>query len=69
LLVEWKGNDTAESTDSAESAIDQIKRRRYPQRLEGFSGKLLLARINCDQKTNKGECVIELADKRASPTR
>jgi hypothetical protein len=62
LLVELKWDA------SAESAIDQIKRKHYSQRLEGLTENLLLVGINYNKKTKKHECVIELADKSASQT-
>ncbi|MCI8639163.1 MAG: AAA family ATPase [Coprococcus sp.] len=53
LLVELKWNKTAES------AIKQIKERRYPKVLEDYSGNLLLVGINYDEKTKKHTCKIE----------
>lgn len=46
---------------SADSAIQQIKNRRYIQALEGYSGEVLLVGVNYD-KDNKNKphsCVIE----------
>ena len=52
LVVELKWNQ------SAEGAIAQIKDRQYTEWLEGYTGKILLVGINCDEK--KGHfCVIE----------
>ena len=51
---------------SAETAIRQIKDRRYTQALEGYTGELLLVGVNYD-KDNKNKphsCVIERLAKR-----
>lgn len=53
MIVELKWNH------SAESAIEQIKDRNYPQMFEGYGGDVLLVGINYDQKTKKHGCVIE----------
>ena len=46
---------------SAESAIDQIKSRRYPASLERYAGRILLAGISYDREDpeKKHTCVIE----------
>ncbi|MBR1873247.1 MAG: AAA family ATPase [Bacteroidales bacterium] len=46
---------------SADSAIDQIKRKEYPAKLSGYSGNLLLVGIAYDRKTKQHSCVIEKA--------
>lgn len=46
---------------SAQTAIRQIKDRKYTQALEGYSGEILLVGVNYD-KENKNKpyhCVIE----------
>lgn len=53
LLIELKWNRTAES------AIEQIKEKCYPQALEEYTGSLLLVGINYDEKTKKHSCRIE----------
>ena len=53
MIVELKWNH------SSESAISQIKERRYAKSLENYSGKLLLVGINYSTKTKAHECVIE----------
>ena len=53
LLVELKWDQTAES------AIRQIKEKRYTQWLESYTGEILLVGINYDTKTKKHSCVIE----------
>ena len=55
LVVELKYDQ------SAETALSQIKDRKYPQALEGYSGEVLLVGVNYD-KDNKNKphsCVIE----------
>lgn len=44
---------------SADSAIQQIKERNYPQTLRSYGGNLLIVGINYDTKTKIHECVIE----------
>ena len=46
---------------SAESAIDQIKSRRYPEALTRYAGRILLAGISYDETDpdKKHTCVIE----------
>ena len=46
---------------SAESAIDQIRSRRYPASLERYAGRILLAGISYDREDpeKKHTCVIE----------
>jgi RecB family endonuclease NucS len=53
MVVELKWNK------SAESAIDQIKNRNYPQVLEGFGSNILLVGVNYDDKSKKHTCRIE----------
>lgn len=60
LVIELKYDKTAET------AIQQIKDRRYAQALDGYSGEIVLVGINYD-KENKDKphsCVIERAEKR-----
>ena len=44
---------------SAETAIQQIKDRRYADSVLNYTGNILLIRINYDAKTKKHECMIE----------
>jgi hypothetical protein len=53
MVVELKWNK------SAESALDQIRNRNYPQVLEGFGSEILLVGVNYDEKSKKHTCVIE----------
>lgn len=53
LVVELKYNK------AAETAIRQIKEKKYTKALEGYAGKILLVGINYDRETKKHSCVIE----------
>lgn len=53
LLIELKWNK------SAETAIRQIKDRKYVESIKHFSGNLLCVGINYDKKTKKHTCDIE----------
>jgi hypothetical protein len=58
MIVEMKMNK------SADSAIDQIKNRNYPQALEDCGSDILLVGVNYDEKTKKHTCKIESFTKR-----
>lgn len=55
LLIELKYDK------SADSAIQQMKDRQYPQALEGYTGEILLVGVNYekDSKNKPHSCVIE----------
>ena len=53
LLVELKWNQ------SAETAIAQIKEKKYPFVLEAYTGNILLVGISYDKKTKAHQCRIE----------
>jgi len=53
MLVELKWND------SADSAMKQIKDKRYPQALEDYKDNLLLVCVNYDKNTKVHTCKIE----------
>jgi hypothetical protein len=53
MIVELKINK------SADSAIDQIKNRNYPQTLENCGSDILLVGVNYDEKSKKHTCRIE----------
>jgi hypothetical protein len=53
MIVELKINK------SADSAIDQIKNRNYPQALENCGSDILLVGVNYDEKSKKHTCRIE----------
>ncbi len=55
LVVELKFNK------DANAAIDQIKRKNYPAKLEPYAGNLLLVGINYDRETKAHTCKIEHA--------
>ena len=55
LVVELKFNK------DADAAIDQIKRKNYPAKLEPYAGNLLLVGINYDRETKAHTCKIEHA--------
>ena len=53
LIIELKNNK------SAESAISQIKEKKYDDLLEHYRGDLLFVGINYDEKTKEHQCRIE----------
>jgi len=53
LVVELKWDE------SADSAIRQIRERRYAGHLRAFSGRVLLVGINYDKATKRHECQID----------
>ncbi len=44
----------------ADSAIEQIKRKKYPAKVAQYTGDLLLVGINYDKETKRHECKIEM---------
>ncbi len=44
---------------SVESAIKQIKEKKYPSGLIDYTGEVILVGINYDRKTKKHSCIIE----------
>ena len=53
LVVELKYNR------DADAAIDQIKRKQCPTKLEQYAGNLLLVGVNYDKETKTHSCRIE----------
>ena len=53
LVIELKFNK------DADTAIDQIKRKQYPAKLEQYTDNILLVGINYDRQTKKHTCRIE----------
>ena len=53
LVIELKFNH------SADTAIDQIKRKEYPTKIAEYTGDLLLVGINYDKETKQHSCKIE----------
>ena len=44
---------------NAKTALQQIKDKKYPNSILGYTGKILLVGISYDRKSKKHECVIE----------
>ena len=55
LVIELKFNH------SADTAIDQIKRKEYPSKIADYTGDILLVGINYDKETKQHTCQIEQA--------
>ena len=55
LVVELKYNK------AADAAIDQIKRKQYPAKLEQYAGNLLLVGVSYDKESKTHSCRIERA--------
>ncbi len=53
LIIELKHNK------SAESALKQIKEKKYSESLSAYSGNILFVGISYDEKTKKHDCKIE----------
>ena len=53
LVIELKFNH------SADTAIDQIKRKEYPTKIAEYTGDILLVGINYDKETKQHTCKIE----------
>ena len=53
LLIELKWNK------SANTAIKQIKEKKYIKALESYSGSILLVGLNYDKKEKEHQCIIE----------
>ncbi len=53
LVIELKFNHTADT------AIDQIKRKEYPVKIAEYTGNILLVGINYDKETKQHSCKIE----------
>ena len=53
IILELKVNK------DADSAIDQIRRKQYPAKVQEYSGDILLVGINYDRNTKQHSCQIE----------
>lgn len=53
IVVELKWDKTAET------AIKQIKDKKYPECLKGYEGKFILVGVNYNKKTREHTCVID----------
>ena len=56
IVVELKHNH------SAESGLEQIKRKQYAESLKEYVGDVVLVGISYDEKTKKHSCIIERTD-------
>ena len=59
LVIELKKDQ------AAQTGIDQIKERRYPQKVAEYTGDILLVGINYDTQTKQHTCKIERWTKEA----
>ena len=57
LIVELKWNK------NAETALQQIKKKKYPEAIQQYTGDILLVGINYDKKTKKHQCLMESYEK------
>lgn len=62
IVIELKYDKTAET------AIQQIKDRKYTQALEGYAGEILLVGINYYKEKKEHDCVIERVEKTTRET-
>ena len=53
MILEWKRNQ------SAETALRQIKEKKYDSILDSYHGNVLLVGINYDKKSKSHDCLIE----------
>ena len=53
MVIELKWNK------SADTAIEQIKRKQYTDKTAEYTGEILLVGISYDAETKKHECIIE----------
>lgn len=60
LVVELKWNK------NAQTALQQIRDKKYPASIEQYSGDILLVGINYDKKSKSHQCVIEKWEKSGS---
>ena len=44
---------------SADTAIEQIKRKQYTDKIAEYTGEMILVGINYDTETKKHTCIIE----------
>ena len=57
MVIELKWNK------SADTAIEQIKRKQYTDKTAEYTGEILLVGISYDAETKKHECIIEKIQK------
>ena len=58
LIVELKWNQ------NVQTAMQQIKDKKYPSSVEKYTGEILLVAINYDKKTKEHQCMIEKYEKK-----
>lgn len=63
LVIELKWNQ------SVETALAQIKEKRYPESIKDYTGDILLVAVNYDKKTKMHQCVIEKLQKIGTDSR
>ena len=56
-MVDNTFNQTAQT--AMQQMMQQIKKKKYPDLLHGYTGNLLMVAINYDKKTKKHQCLIE----------
>jgi len=59
LVIELKFGSTSSPRASTDTAIDQIKRKDYPDMVAEYTGKILLVGINYDKEAKQHSCKIE----------
>lgn len=57
MVVELKWNQ------NANTALKQIKEKRYPESILGYTDNIMLVGISYDKKTKEHQCVIEMLQK------
>ena len=57
MVVELKWNQ------NAQTAMMQIKDKKYPESILNYTGNILLVAINYDKNTKEHQCLIEQYDK------
>lgn len=56
-MVDNTFNQTAQT--AMQQMMQQIKKKKYPDLLHGYTGNLLMVAINYDKKSKKHQCIIE----------
>ena len=68
VFVPLKGNSNPamiielKCDKGADTAIDQIKRRKYVDSLKDYKGNVLLVGISYNRKSKEHECMFEMAE-------
>ncbi len=57
LIVELKWNQ------SAQTAMQQMKEKKYPMSVQNYTGDILLVGINYDRDSKRHQCLIEKYEK------